>query len=70
MDGETVDTHSSVNFLQKGGISGGALSETRPHVGSASVRFVIFLIPCIAFLLFSIIFCVEIDVVWNPTLCS
>lgn len=40
------------------------------HVGSGSATFVIFLVQCIAFLLFTIIFCVEIDVVWNPTLSS
>ena len=40
------------------------------HVGSGSATIVIFLVQCIAFLLFTIIFCVEIDVLWNPTLSS
>jgi hypothetical protein len=40
------------------------------HVGSGSATIVIFLVQCIAFLLFTIIFCVESDVVWNPTLSS
>ena len=54
----------------EGGIPVGSLSETRPRGGSKSVRYVIFLVQCIAFLLFTIIFCVESDVVWNPTLSS
>jgi hypothetical protein len=66
MDGEIV-APSSVTFLQKGGISGGALSETRHRIGSASAGFVIFLSHRIAFLIFKIILGNESDAVWKPT---
>lgn len=57
----------TLSFHWKAGISVGAVSETKLHAWSKGAKCVIFRIPCIAFLILTVIFKNENDTLWKPT---